>query len=77
MDNRIIRHNLGYEKFTKHGRPWIILWSIEKDSWAEATVLEKKLKNLSVSRTIEFMLKYKEGVSGPDELLFIKQLAGY
>ena len=33
-----------------------------KSSRSEALVLERKLKNLSVDRTIQFILKYGEGI---------------
>ena len=74
--NRIFRHNNGYEKFTKKGIPWTILWSTIKDERSESLKLEKKLKNLGKEETLKFMLKYDEGIAGPDELLLIKQLSG-
>ena len=73
---RLKRHNGGLENYTSKGVPWILLWFIEKPSKSEAQKLEYKLKNLSQIRLIEFMLKYQDGVVGPDELLFIKQLSG-
>ena len=74
--DRIHRHNAGQEKATKPGIPWQLLWTTDKHNRSEAIILEKKLKHLSRTRTIEFMLKYSEGVAGPDELLFIQQLSG-
>ena len=41
----------------------------------EALILERKLKNLSFKRTLDFMLKYQQQVAGADELLLIKQLS--
>jgi putative endonuclease len=73
---RLKRHNSGLEKFTKAGIPWILIWSTEKPTRGEAIVLERKLKNLSRMRTNEFILKYSDGISSPDELLLIKQLSG-
>jgi putative endonuclease len=57
-----MRHNSSQEKFTKSGVPWIIIWSTNKKSRSEAVILETKLKNLSRKRTIEFILKYKDGL---------------
>jgi len=58
---RIKRHNSGSEKFTKSGIPWKLIWTTEKQNRGEALILERKLKNLSRIRLMEFMLKYKEG----------------
>ena len=74
--DRLHRHNSGYERSTKLGTPWILLWKGEKTTKSEAKVLERKIKNLSVKRTLEFILKYKEGVPSTDELLLIQKLAG-
>jgi putative endonuclease len=73
---RLERHNKGLEEYTKKGIPWMLLWAVEKDSKSDAYRLELKLKNLSRKRTIKLMLKYSDGVVGPDELLFLKQLSG-
>ena len=72
---RTKRHNAGREKYTKNGAPWILLWYAEKPTKAEAYRLELKLKNLSRKRTLELILKYKDGIAGSDELLLIKQLS--
>ncbi len=76
VQERLKRHNRKLEKATQVGAPWILLWSISKPTKGEAQILEYKLKNLSRKRTCEFILKYNEGVGGPDELLFVKQLSG-
>ena len=75
MKLRLDRHNKGYEKFSSQGVPWIVLWCGYKDSRSEAMKLERKLKNLSIDRTIAFMLKYAENVPGTDELLMIQKLS--
>jgi len=36
----------------------------KKASRSEAILLERKLKNLSRKRTIDFIIKYPEGVAG-------------
>ena len=76
LSNRLTRHNSGYENFTKGGIPWKLIWATGKETRSEAKKLESKLKNLGRDQTINFMLKYAEGVVGPDELLLIKQLSG-
>ena len=73
---RLKRHNSKLESATKDGTPWILLWSTSKDSRAEAIKLERTLKNLSQKRLIEFMLKYREGIEGPDALLLVQQWSG-
>ena len=73
---RIQRHNAGLELHTSKGIPWRLVWSTEKETKSEAYRLALKLKNLSVNRMCLFILKYSEGASSPDELLFIKQLSG-
>ena len=77
LNERLHRHNSGYEFATKRGVPWKVIWTTEKDSRSEAIVLERKLKNLSVKRTLEFILKYKQGVPSSDELLFLQKLSEY
>ncbi len=60
--DRINRHNNGEEISTKHGSPWILIWETEKQTRSEAIILEKKLKNLSCERTIQFILKYIDDI---------------
>ena len=76
MGNRILRHNSGYEKATKPGIPWILVWSTLKNNRSSATVLERKLKNLTRNRLINFMNKYSEDIVGPDEFLLLEKLSG-
>ena len=76
LQGRIQRHNAGLELHTSKGVPWRLIWSTVKDTKSEAYQLELKLKNLSVNRMCQFIIKYAEGTSSPDELLFIKQLSG-
>jgi putative endonuclease len=75
IKDRLNRHNNGYERATQSGFPWILVWKGEKATKSEAKLLERKLKNLSVKRTIEFILKYYEGVPSSDELLLIQKLS--
>ena len=75
MLDRLNRHNSGYENATQSGVPWKLVWKVEKVTKSEAKSLERKLKNLSVKRTIEFILKYDEGVPSSDELLLLQKLS--
>lgn len=76
LKRRFHDHNEGLSAYTKPGIPWILLWKTEKRTKVEAFRLEKKLKNLSRQRLIEFMLKHEEGVAGPDEATLLLRLSG-
>ena len=76
MTKRLIRHNSGYENFTKKGIPWILLWVTEKKTRKEALLLEKKIKNLSREKLVDFMVKYQNDMAGPDALTVIRQWSG-
>jgi len=60
LNHRIGRHNKGYEKATKIGAPWKLIWCTQKRTRGEALILEKKLKNLTKEKTIRFIQKYDE-----------------
>ncbi|MEN9972987.1 MAG: hypothetical protein RIS20_1334 [Bacteroidota bacterium] len=75
LPERLYRHNHRYEKATKAGTPWKLIWTSEKPSRSEALSLERKLKNLSVKRTLQFILKYSQGIPSTDELLMIQKLS--
>jgi len=55
FENRILRHNKGWEKATRHGSPWKLVWSTVKPDRSSAVRLETKLKNLSRERLIDFI----------------------
>jgi putative endonuclease len=76
IHDRLNRHNSGFEKATFSGKPWILLWYTSKLNRSEAILLERKLKNLSIKRTLEFILKYREGIPSPDELDLVIKLSG-
>ena len=59
IEDRLRRHNSGYEKATSNGIPWKLVWSTAKETRGEALQLERKLKNLSRERTIQFIKKYR------------------
>ena len=52
LEARIIKHNAGYEKFTRKGTPWTLIWPTSKPSKNHAMILEYKLKNLNRKRLI-------------------------
>ena len=66
LDDRIKRHNHKQEKATQSGVPWKLVWFTEKATRSEAVIFERKIKNLSRKRTIEFINKNTQGVAGPD-----------
>ena len=73
LQKRLLQHNNRESSYTAAGVPWILLWNTEKVSRMEAEELERKLKNLSRLRKIQFMKKYSEGVIDPELLhLFFK-----
>ncbi len=58
LNRRIYRHNKGWEKSTRKGRPWELKHSIKVSDRGEAMRLEKKLKNLSQKRLKRFIEKH-------------------
>lgn len=64
LQRRLFEHNAGKEKSTSRYLPWDLVWFTAKPDRSEAVILEKKLKNLSVRRTIEFINKYPVTVDG-------------
>ena len=73
LEERLVRHNSGYEKATKSRGPWTLIWSTPKPNRCQAYQLEYKLKNLSRKRLIRFILKYEQGIAGPDEMSLMIQ----
>ena len=45
IGNRLIRHNLGREKFTKKERPWIVIYQEIYNTKAGAMKREKQIKS--------------------------------
>ena len=75
LESRLQRHNNKKEKSTQSGVPWILVWTTSKETRSSAMMLESKIKNLNRQRTIQFMLKYADDITGQDELLIIQQLS--
>jgi putative endonuclease len=67
LEGRLRRHNHGYEKATKRGIPWKLIWHVKVEDRVQAVALEKKIKHLTISRVKRFMEKYGVGVAGPDD----------
>jgi putative endonuclease len=66
LQNRIYRHNNKWEKATQAGVPWKLVWRVSKPDRSSAIILERKLKNLSRKKLVDFILKNPEGIAGPD-----------
>jgi len=45
ISQRIINHNAGFSRWTKHGIPWIMVYSEEYLTRSEALIREKKIKS--------------------------------
>lgn len=58
LNRRFAEHNSGKDFSTARYAPWQLVWFTKKSNKSEAMILEKKLKNLSVERTIAFIDKY-------------------
>ncbi len=52
FNERLKRHNRGFEKSTAPYKPWILKFYVEKHNRSEAMVLEQKLKNLNLDLLI-------------------------
>ncbi|NCU05606.1 MAG: GIY-YIG nuclease family protein [Chitinophagaceae bacterium] len=58
VEDRLQRHNHGYEHATAPYVPWGLKCSIKKETRAEAMKLERKLKNLNREKLLAFISKY-------------------
>ncbi len=45
LDDRVLRHNTGQNKSTKGRGPWVLIFSKQFDTRAEAMQLEKQMKS--------------------------------
>ena len=59
FESRLLSHNSGLVKSTKHYMPWINVLQITKPTRSESLLLERKLKNLNRIRLVAFIDKYK------------------
>jgi len=58
IESRLEKHNKGLVNSTMPYIPYCLMFVIQKASRSEAMVLEKKIKNLSKQRILEFIEKY-------------------
>jgi putative endonuclease len=70
INERLKRHNAGREKSTKPYLPWQIIYLSEALSGSEASVLERKLKNLKSRKRVLHFIQEQESqrVTGPEKL---------
>jgi putative endonuclease len=53
LEDRLLRHNSGYGKFTSKGMPWILVWYQDSVDRKEAFNLENKIKGRGIKRFLE------------------------
>jgi putative endonuclease len=53
VEDRLFRHNSGYEKYTKAGIPWELVWKQEFSTRSEAMQLEQKIKGRGAKRFLQ------------------------
>ena len=53
IEDRLNRHNKGYEKFTSTGIPWILIWNFDCCDRIESVRLETKIKKRGIKRFLE------------------------
>ncbi|MCB0488895.1 MAG: GIY-YIG nuclease family protein [Cyclobacteriaceae bacterium] len=63
LEKRFVRHNAGYEKYTKNKRPLRIYWSTKVSTRSEAMKLERKLKNMKSRRRVQEFIDQSSGSS--------------
>jgi putative endonuclease len=56
IEERLYRHNSGYEKTTKPYSPFELIYCIEKPTREEARIEEKRLKSTSGKRFLRSLL---------------------
>ncbi|MFM9988817.1 GIY-YIG nuclease family protein [Flavobacterium sp.] len=53
LEDRIHRHNSGYEIATKSGTPWKLIHHFQLQTRSEAMLLEKKIKKRDAKRFLD------------------------
>jgi putative endonuclease len=56
INRRLNEHNLGHERFTRTGVPWILVYSREFDSRSEAHHEEMRIKKRKSKKYIETLI---------------------
>ena len=53
LKDRLYRHNSGWQKHTKKGTPWKLVWSRSCKNREEAVKLESRIKKRGAKRFLE------------------------
>ncbi len=53
LKDRMLRHNSGRNKYTRHGAPWNLIYYQEFSSRSEAVQLERQIKKRGIGRYLE------------------------
>jgi putative endonuclease len=60
IENRWLRHNNYFEKYTREKGPWRMIWCAPKQTRGDALVLERKLKNMKSSKQIQQFIEMNQ-----------------
>jgi putative endonuclease len=66
IGRRLEFHNAGHVRSTQPYRPWDLIGTVQKETRADATVLERKLKNLNSRDLKRFIRKYFNVATGSE-----------
>jgi len=50
LDDRLMRHNSGYEKSTRYGVPWKVIYETKVETRSQAVKLEHQIKKRGARR---------------------------
>ncbi len=53
LNERLVRHNQGREKYTKTGTPWTLVHKVELSNRNQAVALERKVKKRGIARFLQ------------------------
>lgn len=73
LENVLERHETGKDLLTAPGKPWRLVWSVEKDKEGRAKKLDKVMKNLTRPRLLDFLIKYESDLV-EEEKKFVNEL---
>ena len=65
LERRLYEHNIGHSKFTSIGIPWILVYTEEYPTLAEAKIREKQIKSMKSRKYVEDLI-LKGRASRPD-----------
>ena len=66
LTDRILRHNMNRNKYTKGKGPWIIIFYKSFETLAEAVRLEQKLKSFKRKDVLLKWIEKQAGLEHPD-----------